>query len=136
MAMKKQTGPGNLTKNASQPKRGGDYSKEAHTERAHMHTKDGQVFGKPNDSAPMDYVRKTQAEGATNQPVAGGIGGRGNIGMAEHHAAPNNLSGSGHLVGSLTYPAKGADGYGHAAHQRSGVLRTSGHKGAHRVGKR
>jgi hypothetical protein len=27
-------------------------------------------------------------------------------------------------------------GYGHAAHQRSGVLRNSGHPGAHRIGKR
>ena len=135
MAMKKQQGPGNLTRNASQPKPGGDYNTEAHTERHHTPAKDGQAFGKVNDSAPMDYVRKTQAEGATNNPVANQGGGRANIGMAEHHAMPNQLSG-GHLVGTPVSPARGADGFGYAAHQRSGVLRTSGHKGAHRVGKR
>ena len=32
--------------------------------------------------------------------------------------------------------AKGAQSFGHAAHVRSGHLRNSGAKGAHRVGKR
>lgn len=138
MAMNKQPKPAtNLTKNASQPTPGGDYNKSAHSDRFHTHSKDGQAFGKVNDSAPMDYTRKTQAEGAHNNPVANQGGGRGNIGMAQHHAAPNNLSGSGHVVGSLAFPAKGAHNIGgHAAHQRSGVLRNSGSKGAHRVGKR
>ena len=102
----------------------GQYDTEAHTARHHTPSKDGQAFGKVNDTAPMDYTRKTQAEGATNQPVA---------------AIPTNSPGFGstaHRVGASAPKPAGADGYGHAAHQRSGVLRTSGVKGAHRVGKR
>ena len=137
MVMKKQHAPQtNLTRQMSQPKPGGDYSKDAHGPSYHQSSGTGQAFGKVNATAPMDYVRKTQAEGNHNNPVAGAQSGGGkSLGMAEHHKVPNQTDG-GHLVGSPVYPAKGADGFGHGAHVRSGPLRMSGVKGAHRVGKR
>jgi hypothetical protein len=123
MAMKGVHKPqSNLTRNASQPHPGGDYDKSAHTDG--HHGKHGSATGHRRDNAPMDYVRKTRAEGAKSQPVAGHPGNT-NVGM-----------GAPHCVGSTSHPARGADGFGCHAHGRGGVLRYSGHPNAHRVGKK
>ena len=114
----------NLTKNASQPKRGGDYDKSAHGSSYHEQHGDGQAFGKVNATAPMDYVRKTNAEGAKSQPV-GGID------------APRSMMGQASACVGSQVPAHNAHSIGgHTAHKRSGPLRMSGVAGAHRVGKR
>ncbi len=43
----------------------------------------------------------------------------------------------GHSIGTHSFPqTTGAQGFGHAAHVRSGALRLSGHPGAHRIGRR
>ena len=125
MAMKKQMKPAaGLATAKSQVKPGAkDYDTSAHTKRHHEDSKDGQAFGKVNDTAPMDYTRKTNAEGAKSEPVMGIDAPRSMMNAAGKH------------VGA-SVPASGAHGFGHAAHMRSGPLRNSGHPGAHRVGKR
>jgi hypothetical protein len=50
--------------------------------------------------------------------------------VLKHEPGPNGFPGM--HAGLGTKPS----GYGHAAHQRSGVLRNSGHPNAHRIGKR
>jgi len=128
MAMIKQKKPGNLTKQAVQPQRGGDYNTEAHTNTHHMDKKAGNAFGAVNDSAPMDYRTKTHAEGAMSEPVAN---------VPHPSLASKSFSGSAHQVGKNAPAPKGAHSVApYAAHQRAGVLRHSGHPGAHRVGKR
>ncbi len=126
MAMIKQKTPqsaATLTKQMRQPKPAGSYDKSAHGSSYHEHSGTGQAFGKVNSSAPMDYTRKTNAEGAKSEPVAGVDAPRSMMGSSESH------------LGSRI-PATNAHGFGHAAHVRSGPLRSSGVKGAHRVGKR
>jgi hypothetical protein len=125
MPMKKQPTPQtDLTRHLAQPKPRGEYSKDAHGPSYHEHGKDGSAFGKPNATAPMDYVRKTNAEGAKSEPVAGVDAPRSVLGDAERH------------LGSRIPPTGAHNIGGHAAHQRSGALRMSGVAGAHRVGKR
>ncbi len=46
----------------------------------------------------------------------------------------DGMGGAAHHMGKP--PMNGSHGYGHAAHQRSGHLRVSGHPGGHRIGKR
>lgn len=110
------------------------YETDAHSNMAHG--KGGRAVGAPNESAPMDYDRKTNAEGAKSQPVAGheSLGGKSGPGLAEHHASHDGWGGAPH-----SYPkASGSGGhsFGHPAHVRRGALRLSGHSGAHQLGKK
>jgi hypothetical protein len=106
-----------------------DYQTRAHSKE--HHSPGGAAVGARREAAPMDYDRKTNAEGATSQPVAGQENLRATVGMAEHHA---NHGGPAH---QFRPPAAGnAHGYGHTSGQRSGQLRNSGHDGAHRIGKK
>jgi hypothetical protein len=50
------------------------------------------------------------------------------------HIPPNHAAKHGPAPAPL--PAHRSSGYGHAAHQRHGHMRMSGHKGAHQIGKR
>lgn len=107
-----------------------DYDTEAHSTM--HHGKGGKAVGAPREAAPMDYDRKTFAEGAMSQPVAGyeGLKG-GKVGLAEHH------TGTGHGGAPHQFPqSRGSHGFGHPAPVRSGALRMSGHQGAHRIGKK
>lgn len=96
-----------------------NYDTGAHSDN--FHGKAGSATGSPRDTAPMDYSRKTHAEGARSMPVAG---------------APSEMPSAGAAHKFEKHPATGAHGFGHPAHVRSGHLRGSGHKNAHRVGKR
>ena len=57
-------------------------------------------------------------------------------GVAEHVEIGPDIH-RGRVAHSFDRPsAKGSHGYGHGAGQRSGALRLSGDRGAHRIGKR
>lgn len=107
-----------------------DYDTTAHT--GTYHGKDGKAMGAKGDRKPMEYSQKTNAEGASSQPVAGHEGLKGgSVGMAAHHG------GTAHGGAPHQFPkASGSQGYGHPAPVRSGHLRMSGHAGAHRIGKK
>lgn len=124
------TGYRKATPNASKAPMGGKgYETSAHSEMHH----EGEAVGAKREAAPMDYDRKTHAEGGKSEPVAGyDDSARGNpVGMAEHHV------GTGHGGEPHQFPkASGAHSFGHPAHVRSGHLRNSGHSGAHRIGKK
>lgn len=107
-----------------------DYDTTAHT--GTYHGKDGKAMGAKGDQKPMEYSQKTNAEGASSQPVAGHEGLKGgSVGMAEHHG------GTAHGGAPHRFPtAAGAQSFGHPAHLRSGAERRSGHSGAHRIGKK
>lgn len=106
------------------------YETDAHSMKAHG--KKSEAVGAPNESAPMDYDRKTNAEGATSQPVAGheGLGGK-SVGMAEHHMGTDH-GGAPHRFPNAS--GSGGHSFGHPADLRRGNLRMSGHSGAHRIG--
>lgn len=75
----------------------------------------------PHKDSPVTEMSTKNAEG------------HGHVsGKAEHHM---------HMGPTYHYPApsagmSSAHGFGHTGEQKCGVLRNSGHKGAHRVGKR
>lgn len=108
------------------------YELNAHSET--YHGKAGSAVGAPRESAPMDYDRKTWAEGAKSQPVAGheGLGGSGGVGMAEHHAGHDGHGGVAHQYPKAS--GSGGHSFGHPAPLRRGALRMSGHASAHRIG--
>lgn len=110
------------------------YETDAHSNM--HHGQGGRAVGAPREAAPMDYDRKTNAEGAKSQPVAGheGLGGKSGPGLAEHHAGHDGWGGAAH-----SYPkASGSGGhsFGHPVPLRRGALRLSGHAGAHQIGKK
>lgn len=132
------TGSGSPTRNAGKGPVGSggakQYETDAHSNMAHG--KGGSAVGAPNESAPMDYDRKTNAEGAKSQPVAGheDLSGKSGPGLAEHHAGHDGWGGAPH-----NYPkasGSGGHGFSHPAHLRRGNLRLSGHANAHQIGKK
>jgi hypothetical protein len=108
------------------------YELNAHSEA--YHGKSGEAVGEKRDAAPMDYGRKTWAEGAKSQPVAGheGLSGSSGVGMAEHHVGHDGHGGAGHQFPKAS--GSGGHSFGHPADLRRGALRLSGHSGAHRIG--
>lgn len=105
------------------------------------HGKGGSGMGKhhgevanngPADRGGSELQEKGPAPGNHSQPQGKSLGA-GRTDIAEHHVGQN----FGGVAHSFRPPAANmAHGYGHAGGQRKGVLRMSGHSGAHRVGHR
>jgi hypothetical protein len=110
-------------KHASQPHpktNPGPYDTEAHSNN--YHGQNAEAVGAKSDNF-QDYSQPTNEErGVTVAQDTGGAVHHPNFPSTAHKFAPP--------------AAAGAHGFGHGAHQRSGPLRNSGVKGAHRVGKR
>jgi hypothetical protein len=99
-----------------------DYQLDAQTPT--YHGPSGKAVGAKGDNkGPFDWKQPTNQESGVT--VAQDTDG------AAHHP---NFPSKGHQFKPPA--AAGAHGFGHGAHVRSGPLRNSGHKGAHRVGKR
>ncbi len=105
------------------------------------HGKGGSGMGKhhgevantgPADRGGSELQDKGPAPSNHHQPAGKSLGA-GRTDVAEHHVGQN----FGGVAHSFKPPAANmAHGYGHAGGQRKGVLRMSGHSGAHRVGHR
>jgi hypothetical protein len=99
-----------------------DYELDAHSKA--YHGKSGEAVGmKQDNKGAFNYAQPTNEERGVT--VAQDTDG------AAHHPS---FPAKGHQFKPPA--ATGAHGFGHPAHQRSGPLRNSGHKSAHRVGKR
>jgi hypothetical protein len=101
-----------------------NYELDAHSKN--FHGPSGKAVGAKQDlggGPVLNYAQPTNEEKGV--VVAQDTGG------AAHHP---NFSTKAHQFPKP--PAPGAHGFGHPAHTRSGPLRNSGHRGAHRVGKR
>jgi hypothetical protein len=98
-----------------------DYALDAHS--TNYHGRDGKAVGaKLDNKGPFDWKQPTNEEsGVTVAQDTDGAAHLPRAGAAHKFAQP---------------PAPGAHGFGHPVSQRTGPLRHSGHKGAHRVGKR
>lgn len=113
----------------------GCYEADAHTE-AH-HGKGGRAVGRKGDSGkPGPYSTKLQGEGAgrlggDEGPTFVPAPGHGTTAKAHHHP---KMSGEPHRFSSPS--GKEAHSFGHPAHLRQGPHRLSGHKGAHRIGRK
>ena len=59
-------------------------------------------------------------------------------GSTEHGGKPAEFGGGNkpHVVGDSNIGKRDAHGFGHTGAQKAGPLRLSGHKGAHRIGKK
>ena len=101
-----------------------NYELDAHSKN--FHGPSGKAVGAKQDlggGPVLNYAQPTNQE-------QGVLVAQDTDGAAHHPNFPSQ----GHAFKPPA--AKGAHGFGHAAHVRSGPLRNSGHKGAHRVGKR
>ena len=86
----------------------------------------------PTDRGGSELQDKGPGPGNHHQPAGKSLGA-GRTDIAEHHKG----HGMGGVAHSFRPPAaNNAHGYGHGVGQRHGVLRTSGHSGAHRIGHR
>jgi hypothetical protein len=99
-----------------------NYQLDAHSTASHGST--GQAVGLKSGGIPATSGAPTptnEERGVTYAQDTDGAAHLPRAGAAHKFAQP---------------PAPGAHGFGHPAHVRSGPLRNSGHKSAHRVGKR
>lgn len=87
----------------------------------------------PADRGGSELQEKTNSDENAKQPSGKSIGA-GSVGGAEHHKN-TSFGGKAHTFGGSA-PNHMAHGYGHSIMQRKGTMRTSGHSGAHQVGKR